>query len=148
MRNTGGRATRMATYRALRLVRTVNHLTVEAGNLCVWCVCVVVVGAVWLWLWVERGAGFDIFYFPSLEREPVGGHKKASFLDRRKHQSKPNTKGERQRMHLSQTRGDDAGRRADIAHASAGTVVRTRACVHLCAAPTLSLQRGCNGKRT
>ena len=55
------------------------------------------------------------------------GNKKASFLDRRKHQSKPNTKGERQRMHLSQTRGDDAGRRADIAHASAFTVVRTRA---------------------
>ena len=48
----------MATYRALRLVRTVNHLTVEAGNLYVWCVCVVVVGVVWLWLWVERGGGF------------------------------------------------------------------------------------------
>ena len=130
----------MATHRALRLVRTVNHLTVEAGNLCecVWCVCVVVVGVVWLWLWVERGAGFDIL---------KGKITKASFLDRRKHQGKPNTKGERQRMHLSQTRGDDAGRRADIAHASAGTVVRTRACVHLCAAPTLSRQRGCNGKR-
>ena len=69
----------MATYRALRLVRAVNHLTVEAGNLCVWCVCVVVVGAAWLWLWVERGAGFDIFYFPALEREPVGEIKKRLF---------------------------------------------------------------------
>ena len=59
LHNTGGRATRMATDRALRLVRTVTHLTVEAGNLCVcvWCVCVVVGGG-WLWLWVERGTGF------------------------------------------------------------------------------------------
>ena len=77
---------------------------------------------------VGRGPVLDMFYFPSLEREPVGENKKPSFLRWLNHQAKSSTKGMRQRTRLSQTRGEDAGGRFDVAHVLAWLC----ACVHAC----------------